>query len=79
MWSSPCFYVKLREDAYLMSWTEDGNNGSQGILIYNPNLMHDAGFFYQFETDYIKLHSFGAYARKIGELDILPYFENKNR
>ena len=79
MWSSPCLYVKLREDAYLMSWTEDGNNGSQGILIYNPNLMHDVGFFYQFETDYVKLHSFGAYARKIGELDILPYFENKNR
>lgn len=79
MWSSPCFYVKLREDAYLMSWTEDGNNGSQGTLVFNPNLMHDVGFFYQFETDYVKLHSFGAYARRIGELDILPYFENKNR
>jgi hypothetical protein len=45
MWSSPCIYVKLREDAYLMSWVEETCNGHQGTFVFNPRIMHDCGFF----------------------------------
>lgn len=79
MWSSPCIYVKLRDDAYLMSWCEDNCNGNQGTFVFNPNIMHDAGFFYGVEDEGIKVNPFGAYARTCGSFDILKYFDQKNR
>ncbi len=45
-WSSPCFYIKLRDDAYLFEWVEENCNGSQGIVVFNPSLLHDSGFFF---------------------------------
>lgn len=79
MWSSPCIYVKLRDDAYLMSWVEETCNGMQGTFVFNPNIMHDAGFFYGIGDGGLKLTSFGAYARHCGDFDILKYFDQKNR
>lgn len=79
MWSSPCIYVKLREDAYMMSWVEETCNGSQGTFVFNPNIMHDAGFFYGMTENGLSLTSFGAYARHCGDYDILKYFDQKNR
>ena len=83
MWSSPCFYVKLRDDAYLMSWTEDTCNGNQGTFILNPRIMHDAGFFFgigdtEAEPD-LHLTSLGAYARPLAGFDILKYFGEKQK
>ncbi len=77
MWSSPCLYIKLRDDAYLMSWIEETCNGNQGTFVFNPNLMHDAGFFYGVEDEGVKVNAFGAYARHCGEFDIKKYFDKK--
>ncbi len=79
MLSSPCLYVKLREDAYLFSWTEDTCNGNQGTMVFNPRLMHDAGFFFGFGDDDLHLSAMGAYARPASGFDILRYFELKQK
>ncbi|MDI9462122.1 MAG: MoaF N-terminal domain-containing protein, partial [Bacillota bacterium] len=83
MWSSHCFYIKLRDDAYLMSWVEDACNGMQGLFVLNPNLMHDAGFGFgmsNFEgEDALSVTTVGAYARPLAGFDILKYFENKRK
>ena len=83
MWSSPCLYVKLRDDAYLMSWTEDACNGNQGTFILNPRIMHDGGFFFGIgdsdgEPD-VHLHSLGAFARPLAGFDLTRYFEKKQK
>ena len=77
MFSSPCLYIKLRDDAYLMSWIEETCNGNQGTFVFNPILMHDAGFFYGVENEGVKVNAFGAYARTCGTFDIRKYFNQK--
>jgi hypothetical protein len=84
MWSSPCLYVKLRDDAYLMSWTEDTCNGNQGTFIVNPWLMHDGGFFFGIGSSPdgsgdVHLTSMGAYARPLNGFDIMKYFNQKQK
>jgi len=79
MWSSPCFYVKLREDAYLFCWVEEKCNGAQGLMVFNPRLMHDAGYFFRADQNGLRLSTLGAYARMAGTYDINKYFELKNR
>ena len=78
MWSSPCLYVKLRDDAWLMSWTEDDCNGNQGTFVFNPRIMHDAGFFFGVggtaEAPDVHLHEFGAYARPLAGYELDKYF-----
>ncbi|MDR1329008.1 MAG: molybdenum cofactor biosynthesis F family protein [Oscillospiraceae bacterium] len=78
MWSSPCIYIKLRDDAYLMSWTEDDCNGNQGTIVFNPRIMHDAGFFFGIAGDAnppdLHLTTTGALARDLGTFDIKKFF-----
>jgi hypothetical protein len=85
MWSSPCLYVKLRDDAYLMSWTEDACNGNQGTFILNPWIMHDGGFFFGIgdrnpDGKYdLHLNALGAFARPLHGFDIMKYFDKKQK
>ena len=79
MWSSPCFYIKLREDAYMFAWVEEKCNGSQGLMVFNPRLMHDAGYFFHADHEGLSLTTFGAYSRTCGDFDIKKYFDMKNR
>ena len=76
-WTSPCFWVKLREDAYLFCWVEDLCNGSQGLMVFNPSIMHDGGFFYGADENGVRLSAMGAYSRFAGQFDILKYFGRK--
>ena len=85
MWSSPCLYVKLRDDAYLMSWTEDACNGNQGTFILNPWIMHDGGFFFGIgdtspdgKSD-MHLTPMGAFARPLHGFDIMKYFDKRQK
>jgi len=73
-WSSPCFYIKLRDDAYLFEWVEENCNGSQGLVIYNPKIAHDGGFFFGFMGGTLNLNVTGAYARLLGTYDVKKYF-----
>jgi hypothetical protein len=82
MWSSPCLYVKLRDDAYLMSWTEDTCNGNQGTFILNPRIMHNGGFFFGIgdspdRSSDVHLTPLGAFARPLHGFDIMKYFDKK--
>ena len=74
-WSSPCYYIKLREDAYILQWVEENCNGKQGLVVINPNLLHDGGFFYGVGVDGLLLNTTGAFGRELGRLDILKYFK----
>ncbi|MDR1913473.1 MAG: molybdenum cofactor biosynthesis F family protein [Clostridiales bacterium] len=75
-WSSPCFFIKLREDAYLFQWVEENCNGYQTIVIFNPRTMHDGGFSFVVNHTGLILSLTGAFARKLGEFDIMKYFVN---
>ena len=77
MWSSPCWYVKLRDDAYLFQWVEEKCNGSQGLVVINPKILHDGGFFFGVSHSGLKLSITGAYGRELGHYDILKYFGRK--
>ena len=74
-WSSPCFYIKLRDDAYLFQWVEENCNGSQGLVVFNPNILHDSGFFFGLMHGELNLNVTGAYARSLGKFDIMKYFD----
>ena len=73
-WSSPCYYIKLRSDAYILQWVEENCNGKQGLVVINPRILHDGGFFFGVGTDGLMLNTTGAYGRELGRFDILRYF-----
>ncbi|MDR2359912.1 MAG: molybdenum cofactor biosynthesis F family protein [Oscillospiraceae bacterium] len=73
-WSSPGFYVKLRENVYMFQWVEENCNGSQGLVIFNKKIMHDGGFFYGVGHNGLQLNITGAFARELGAFDIKKYF-----
>jgi hypothetical protein len=70
-------YIKLREDAYMFTWVEEKCNGNQGVMVFNPRIMHDAGYFFGVSEGGLSLTTLGAYSRTAGAFDILGYFENK--
>ena len=76
-WSSPAWYVKLRDDTYLFSWVEEACNGSLGTIVYNTRTMHDAGFGYHVGHDGLSLDVIGAYARNAGKFDVAKYYGPK--
>ena len=79
MWSSPCKYVKLRDDIYLFTWIEEACNGSQGTIVFNKRTMHDCGCFYGVNEigdtppSGLTLGTFGALARNAGYYDVKKY------
>jgi hypothetical protein len=79
LWSSPCSYIKLREEAYIMSWVEETSAGGQGTVLMNLNNMHDGGFMFGAHgpDKQVGLSTLGAYGRYAGQLDILKYFQPK--
>ena len=77
VWSSPCEYVKLRSDCYIMSWVEETSAGGQGTVLMNLRTMHDCGIFYGLAFDnskMVSMSSIGAFGRDAGKLDILKYY-----
>jgi len=76
-WSSPCFFIKLRDDAYLFEWVEENCNGSQGVVVFNPSLLHDSGFFFGMMNESLTLNVTGAVARNLGTFNIMKYFDRK--
>ena len=73
-WSSPCYYIKLRSDAYILQWVEENCNGKQGLVVINPRILHDGGFFFGVGPEGLSLNTTGAYGRELGRYDILKYF-----
>ena len=75
VWSSPCYYIKLRDDAYIFEWVEENCNGMQGLVVINPQLLHDGGFFFGVSRRGISLNITGAIGRDLGTFDIKKYFK----
>ena len=76
-WSSPCYYIKLRDDAYIFQWVEENCNGMQGLVVINPQLLHDSGFFFGVSHGGISLNVTGAVGRELGTFNINKYFDKK--
>jgi len=76
-WSSPCYYIKLREDAYIFQWVEENCNGMQGLVVVNPQLLHDGGFFFGVSRTGLSLNITGAIGRELGSFNIMKYFDKK--
>ncbi len=70
MWSSPCKYVKIRDDVYLMSWVEERSAGTQGTLLFNKRTMHDCGACFGITHGQVfEYNTFGAHARSAGNFN----------
>ena len=74
-WSSPCYYIKLRDDAYIFQWVEENCNGMQGLVIINPQILHDGGFFFGVSRTGLSLNITGAFGRELGTFNIKKYFD----
>jgi hypothetical protein len=72
-WSSPGWYVKLRDDVFIMAWVEEACNGTLGVICYNRRTMHDAGFGYHVGPNGLSLSVVGARARHAGKFNIEKY------
>ncbi len=76
-WSSPCYYIKLRDDAYIFEWVEENCNGMQGLVVINPQTLHDGGFFLGVGHNGLSLNITGAFGRELGTFNIMKYFDKK--
>ena len=74
-WSSPCYYIRLRDDAYIFQWVEENCNGMQGLVIINPQILHDGGFFFGVSRTGLSLNITGAFGRELGTFNIKKYFD----
>lgn len=72
-WSSPGWYSKVREGVYLMAWVEEACNGTLGVICFNKDTMHDAGFGYHVGPNGLSLSVIGARARHAGKFNIEKY------
>lgn len=80
VWSSPCTYIKLRDDVYIVTWVEEKWAGTMGCVAMNLRLMHDCGFNLHIEHDgsSIGFDQMGALAREAGRCDLSGYFTLKH-
>ena len=72
VWSSPCTYIKLRDQVYIMTWVEEKWSGSLSSAAMNLRIMHDCGFILSCAHDASSLHftTLSAFARDAGKCDL---------
>ncbi len=77
VWSSPCEYIKLRKDVYVMNWVEQKWEGIMGCAAMNLRLMHDCGFTFGVGMggDCVMIEVMGALARPAGSVDLSGVYE----
>ena len=80
VWSSPCEYIKLRDDVYIVNWVEHQWEGLMGCAAMNLRIMHDCGFTFGVMHDgqNIFLDEMGAASRSAGQVDLSGIYELKN-
>lgn len=71
-WSSPCEYIKLRDDVYIMNWVEHKWEGLMGCICMNLRIMHDCGFTFgaAHDSKSIFFDNLGAISRSAGRVDL---------
>jgi hypothetical protein len=71
MWSTDAWYVKFRENVYLISWMESYSSGQNDTKIFNLNTMHDAGVCFGIPDGApFEYNTFGSEARQAGTVDV---------
>ncbi|MBR5932191.1 MAG: MoaF N-terminal domain-containing protein [Lachnospiraceae bacterium] len=72
VWSSPCTYIKLRDDVYIMTWVEEKWSGSFSSAAMNLRIMHDCGFVLgcAHEGSGLLFNMLSAFARDAGKCDL---------
>ena len=72
VWSSPCTYIKLRDDVYIMTWVEEKWAGGLSTAAMNLRIMHDCGFNLALSHDglNLKFTILSAFARDAGKCDL---------
>ncbi|MCL1835776.1 MAG: molybdenum cofactor biosynthesis F family protein [Oscillospiraceae bacterium] len=72
VWSSPCEYIKLRDDVYIMAFVEQKWDGLTDVFFMNLRIMRDVGFEFGISHDgtSIQMNKVGAIARSAGTLDL---------
>ena len=80
VWSSPCEYLKFRDDIYCMSWIEQKWSGGMDSLFRNFRTGRDCGFSYGIAHDgsYIHLDKMGAKSRYAGYIDLSGVYPLRN-
>ncbi len=77
VWSSPCEYIKLRDDVYVLNWVEERWEGIMGTAAINLRLMRDCGFSFGVGADGKSVHLdiLGAIARNAGSVDLRGVYD----
>ncbi|MCL2124848.1 MAG: molybdenum cofactor biosynthesis F family protein [Oscillospiraceae bacterium] len=80
VWSSPCDYIKLRDNVYVMNWVQQKWDGLQGLFCMNLKTMHDSGFTLAVHTDgrFLYFKSQGCLSRPAGYIDLSGVYELTN-
>ena len=80
VWSSPCEYIKLRDDVYIMSWVEQKWSGHMDTLCRNLRTGRDCGFGFGISYDgkYITLDRTGSISRQAGRVDLSGVYSLRN-
>ena len=76
IWSSPCEYVKLRDDVYILNWVEQKWAGHMDTLCRNLRTGRDCGFGYGMSNDgaTIYMDRTGSISREAGRVDLSGIF-----
>ena len=76
MWSCDAWYVKFRENVFLISWQESFGSGQNDTKIFNMNTMHDAGVCFGIPDGNapFEYNTFGSEARHAGKVDVSPIY-----
>lgn len=80
VWSSPCEYVKFRDDVYLMSFVEQRWDGLLDAIFRNLRTGRDCGFGFGLSLDgqTVSLHKIGSYSRAAGRIDLSGVYPLRN-
>ncbi|MCL1835707.1 MAG: MoaF N-terminal domain-containing protein [Oscillospiraceae bacterium] len=80
VWSSPCEYIKLRDDVYIMNWVEQKWSGHMDTLCRNLRTGRDCGFGYGMSNDgaAIYMDRTGSISREAGRVDLGGVFSLRN-
>jgi hypothetical protein len=80
VWSSPCEYIKLRDDVYIMSFVEQKWDGLIDIFCMNLRIMRDVGFEFEISHDgtHMEFKKVGAWGREAGKIDLRGVYPLEN-
>jgi hypothetical protein len=86
LWSCDAWYVKFRDNVFLISWLESFGPGQNDTKIFNLNTMHDAGVCYGIPDPdpgttihKFEYNTFGSEARHAGTVDVSAIYGKEDQ